>query len=267
MITLEPIEGLSNRMRAIAAVIALCRDIDTELRVVWTRSTGCNCRFRDIFEPLPGVKLVDRGLWANRLLRRVELYTRRHTREIRQDEITRLAHAGYDFHQLATERSTFIQTYDNFYPLDERPFEAFVPVSALLKEIDRITSSFAPHTLGVHIRRGDHLASRTRSPTSAFVDRIEAELAERPNTLIYLATDSEEVETKLRRIFADRILSCPKTFSRSSVAGIRDAVVELYCLARTHRILGSYFSSYSQTAAQIGAIPLEVIDRADAPTE
>jgi hypothetical protein len=35
---------------------------------------------------------------------------------------------------------------------------------------------------------------------------------------------------------------------------MQDAVVDLFALARTSRILGSYFSTFSETAASIGGI-------------
>jgi len=49
---------------------------------------------------------------------------------------------------------------------------------------------------------------------------------------------------------------------RNSLQGMQDALVELYTLSRTSRIIGSMQSSYSETAAQIGRIQCEFINKA-----
>jgi hypothetical protein len=80
-------------------------------------------------------------------------------------------------------------------------------------------------------------------------------------THFFLATDDVNVELELKLIFGDRIISPPKDLSRQTVAGIQAAVVDLFVLAGTGRILGSYWSSFSEVAAWIGDIPLVVIKK------
>lgn len=47
--------------------------------------------------------------------------------------------------------------------------------------------------------------------------------------------------------------------SRNSVAGMVDGAIDLYCLAATRRIIGSYWNSYSEIAAELGGIDLEIV--------
>lgn len=47
--------------------------------------------------------------------------------------------------------------------------------------------------------------------------------------------------------------------ARQDENGIADAVVDLFILSRTQRLYGSYWSSFSEVAAQIGNIPLEIV--------
>jgi len=77
----------------------------------------------------------------------------------------------------------------------------------------------------------------------------------------YVASDSREEKMKLIRIFRDRIITDWKPVSRSTPEGVQDALIELYTLSRTQKILGSHHSSYSETAAEIGKIPYEKIKR------
>jgi hypothetical protein len=46
---------------------------------------------------------------------------------------------------------------------------------------------------------------------------------------------------------------------RSEPAGVQDALIDLYCLAKTQKILGSFHSSFSEEAALPGGINPEVI--------
>ena len=44
---------------------------------------------------------------------------------------------------------------------------------------------------------------------------------------------------------------------RNSLEGMKFAVVDLFCLSKTKKIIGSVGSSYSQIAAEIGGIEVE----------
>ena len=62
-----------------------------------------------------------------------------------------------------------------------------------------------------------------------------------------------------KNLFPGKILTYKKEFSRTDVKGVQDAVIDLYSLAASCKIYGSYFSSFSDIAARIGDIPLKVI--------
>lgn len=98
------------------------------------------------------------------------------------------------------------------------------------------------------------------SPTEAFVARIEAAIASDEADTVFVATDDPAEEDVLRRAFPGRILSYPKrSLDRASPEAIQDALVDLYCLASTDKLLASYWSTFSETAVQIGAIPVDIV--------
>ena len=47
--------------------------------------------------------------------------------------------------------------------------------------------------------------------------------------------------------------------TRDSLDGMKMAVAELFALSRTSKIIGSYYSSYSQIAAELGNIAIEYV--------
>jgi hypothetical protein len=258
VITLHPMCGLGNRMRAIASGVALAREIGRPMRVIWVRSKGMQCRFDALFEPIPGVPVLERTPQPHRILRRFAIHLGKYSHLVQQPDIKRMRGERSEWREIARRRSPYISTYDGFYRC-RHDLEIFRPRAPLQREIERTTAGFGPHTVGVHIRRGDHDRARQRSPTAAFIERMAADdLAAR----FFLATDSPAEESALSSHFPGRVITYRKASGRDSAAGIQGALVELYALARTSRILGSYSSSFSETAAEIGGVTLEVIDTA-----
>ena len=71
----------------------------------------------------------------------------------------------------------------------------------------------------------------------------------------FLATDDQREEDLLRSRFPGKIISNQsRTIDRNSVAGMHDALLDLYCLAASDKIIGSYWSSFTDTAADMYGI-------------
>ena len=51
-LTLVPVGGLANRMRAIVSAAALTGETGHTLHVVWFKDAGLNCRFDELFCPI-----------------------------------------------------------------------------------------------------------------------------------------------------------------------------------------------------------------------
>jgi hypothetical protein len=72
----------------------------------------------------------------------------------------------------------------------------------------------------------------------------------------YLATDDAAVKQKIVDKFGDRIITQQTRLSRSDNEGMVGSVVDLWALAATRQIIGSYGSSYSELAAELGNIEM-----------
>jgi hypothetical protein len=141
--------------------------------------------------------------------------------------------------------------------------------------VDSITSPFDSRTVGVHVRRGDAwnhpvLAGEyRRSPDDAFFSRMDRLLAADTGTTFFLATDSGETEERFRSRYGSAVFTNGgKRFVPSlhlqPKENQRDAVIDLFALARTSLILGSHYSTFSRMAAALGGARL-VIARSDPP--
>ena len=96
------------------------------------------------------------------------------------------------------------------------------------------------------------------SPIERYYQIIKKEVEIDSLVRFYLATDSEEVKHDLTSRFGKRIITIPLCLKRSLLQDMKDAVVDLYCLASTSRIYGSSASTYSLLAGKIYGIPVIV---------
>ena len=140
-------------------------------------------------------------------------------------------------------------------------FRIFQPIEKIQEQVRTFTDSFSRPTMGIHIRRTDNIASISQSPTELFIEKMREEISKDEDCQFYVATDSEEEKKRLKDIFGERILTLPRAADRNSIAGMQDALVELYVLSHTRKIMGSMQSSYSETAAQISNIRCELLTK------
>lgn len=265
-LTLVPFGGLCNRLTAIASAVALSRRRGAQLRVLWCRKAWCACRFEDLFRPLPAdvalrsvgrlPLLMERNLPRNlRSMARVRRALGWRSIDDFQNEDGRVSVEG----RLPQDGRVYISSCMALIP--DYGFEGlFRPNEAIQRRIDVLTSTFAHPIYGVHIRRGDHTTAMAHSPLTLFRERLHAILREEPQATFYLATDDARVKADLQaELGAHIVCNAPARLSRSSVEGMQDAVVDLWCLAATDKILGSYNSSFSIVAARLGGKELEVV--------
>ena len=86
---------------------------------------------------------------------------------------------------------------------------------------------------------------------------MAGELEARPDVRFFLATDDAEIKRRLLDRFGeDRIITARMELRRDSQEGMKGAVLDLFALSRTEKIIGSYYSSYSEIAAELGGIEL-----------
>lgn len=266
MISLVPVGGLCNRMRAIDAGIALQRRIGVPLRVYWESNDGLNCPFHRLFQPIPEIELIEGLPWTSRQLLR---FGRFHdpikvlswltgTAYYHHDEHERLVRDAHPQRSLLSTRRLHIISFARFHPTPEK-YHSFRPIPELEMRIAEVASQFTTWTIGVHIRRTDNINAITVSSTSKFRDAMEKAVVMEPRTKFYLASDCPDTIKELRDHFGDRIITADIPASRKSEEGIQQAVVELYALSRTSYMFRSHFSSFSRTAAEIGNINSKVI--------
>lgn len=223
---LEVCAGLCNRLRALVSGICAAEDLGETLHLSWPLEPSCNARFTDLFAfNMMGVTLTDEPFRGTKMCLSPEEW------EVQKDSL-----------------EIRIRSYAQFYRKD-RWLGHLRSLTPRQEFIEAANSLVTPGMIGVHIRRGDHIHCIKKSPTEAFIARMK----EYPEYVrFFLATDDPKEFHRLKNIFGDRIVFAGSPFDRSSLAGMRSAILDFVCLSKCAAILGSSGSTFSETAAAYG---------------
>ena len=264
MIVLRPGSGLCNRLRAMGSAIKLACELGVDLRVEWFRCPirrwaglcGMRVGFGDLFEPIPEVPVAEKIIVRNDLPWNFLKWSR-HNRNFYGEE--RRAEFVKDM-KAAPGTSRWIRTCFPFYSTPD--FSWVRPKPRIMDRINAFSRVFGDHCIGVHIRRTDNRAAIDGSPLSLFEEKMDEEIRQDDQVRFFVSTDDASVKDDLRRKYGDRVLFCEDVASRYTRKGEEDAVVDLMLLSRTRKIYGSYWSSFSEVAAGITGVPLEILIKA-----
>lgn len=146
------------------------------------------------------------------------------------------------------------------------------PVESLMTQIKDIQKLFnTNNTIGLHIRRGDsQFVSFNElynvSSDEMFCKVIDEEINKDPNVRFYLSTDCRSTHTRFKNWYDKYIIyNENKKFVINHNIFYKkkpyqsDAVIDMWLLSLTRKIIGTNFSSFNQVASKIGNISLEVV--------
>ncbi len=270
-ITITPYGGLANRMRALNSALELARTSLIPLKVVWFSNFELNAPFGELFEtPRYDALSVKEASFFDRFLYRS---SRRHTlwlpsitaplmfdTTIYSPDFIRLRDKGCIVDTILNGGRVLIESCYEFGNYSDSFSKNFIPKSDILSSVDDfVNKNFTSNTIGVHIRRTDNTLSIKNSPLTLFCDAMQREINLCADTKFYVATDDKPTKSELKRIFGDRILSIDTDCNRDSLQGMKEAVKEMWLLSHTSKIYGSFYSSYSEVASQLGGIPLHIL--------
>lgn len=256
-----------------AVAIKLARGSGKKLCVYWQRDKYLNADFEDLFELPEDIRITKPPLeftvWSGikSLSPRLQQLSDRYLRLLNFDFLFLDSMSKLVWHnkinlQEEVNKSTnvLIVSCQEFNYFNVEDYKVFVPEASLQKKISAASAKFDNNTIGIHIRSTDNLDAIKNSPFQLFAERIEEEINVNPAATFFLSTDNKKYQDLLVKKYGNgTILFNEKEFSRNKTQGIKDAVVDLFCLSRTSKIYGSYFSSFSAVAGRIGGVPITIL--------
>lgn len=266
MITVQPQGGLCNRLRVVASSCLLAQAAGQPMRVLWHCSPDFNARFDALFDThglsfevseyramnLPGRLLARaRGPWAR--LRGAVLLGERETEP-----------GVFDLQATAARlrgREVFVHTNSRL-AFQAGMFDVFRPKGEAAARLQPLLNRLR-RSVGVHVRRTDNTRAAAISTLARFIELMRAEQTADAGSEFFVATDEPQVLAELQQHFGPAVWAYPKrAYARSEPTAIVDALVDLQALAHSRKLIGSHWSSFTDTAAEWRGIPL-VIARAE----
>lgn len=268
-----PIGGLANRMRVIDSAYRFCTTHNKKFMICWERNQILNCQFNKLFKPLKYLKESNSYCYI-RFLYKVERrfrLVRWFVQMLEKCHILKIFKEGqYEELRAFSKKGgdkflwVIVESYSVFFRTEEDDFlrDLFQLNDLMLQRLKNETKAFKNNVIGVHIRRTDNKNSIEQSSLELFIEQIQKEIVKDSEVQFYVASDDTSVKEQLLQIFgAERIIIPTGIINRDSEEGIRQAVIEMYALSSTNRILGSYYSSFSEIASSIGNVKLEVLKK------
>jgi hypothetical protein len=282
----RPTQGLANRMRVISSFRILARYSGRVFELCWAPSNGWSDEdLSELFEnDRPRVSLDEfdgycqNGLAIHKARRMVgrdeeqkKMWEWREGSGMHQvfdlEAFPVVTYSGQARCYTLADPATGARLLPDFVGAYRATLKEWRPVPSIRAKVESLAAACGSHTVGVHVRRGDawdspRASGFRRSSDAAFFARMDAELAAEPRTKFFLATDRAETEERFRERYPNAVIVNRDKRFVPSVRGRpkdnqRDAVVDMFALARTRKILGNNYSSFSEMAGAIGGIEVQ----------
>ena len=239
---LQVLAGLANRIRAMISGICLAEDLGIKCIVHWSIDHACGAPFESLFNPasLPDFVSVTH-LPLLKAYQCLSIDDMEHVKKV------------WD-----RQKPLVLKSYGHFHRSDmprwTRYLRKLQPTEEIYKGVEaRLPPFDQSRFLGVHIRRGDNLKSIEASPLQAFLKRMDED-----DSFFVVATDDLWIREALKQRYTGRVWFPAKTLERHTEEGMKEAVIDFFCLTRCPSILGSFYSSFSEIAALYGGSKLEM---------
>ncbi len=256
--TVVPMGGLGNRMRVIRSAYALALEAGADVRVAFAENAECRCRFEDVFAELglpSGNFRISPAEWLDTPPSRLNLHLPQMARKFfyglqlngfsasDKETVLRIS---------AASQSVYISTCYEFFGNALEMSSLFKPSAAVNDAVEAFTGRFGGRTVGFHVRTTDNAPAVSKSPCSLFEEAARRELDAHPETIFFLATDSNGVKRRFVSEFGSRVITSDAELSRSSFRGMIAAAADMFALSHCDAVYGSHYSSFSEIAAELG---------------
>ncbi len=246
---LIPTDGLCNRLRAIAAAKRLGVELGMKISVVWQWGNwGDLFALDDSLTVLSGLSEDEQELPKISTLLAKDGGGRSNQQLDLPMEPRFILKTGHIFSVARCAPATPVSLRD-FYP---KP-------SAVVTEIvdEFVTEHFTQPTVGIHIRRTDNTESQKRSPDELFLNAVSELVTEKKQ--VFLGTDNPETRRQFKQKFGPSIVERVKfndeairwPRAQSTIVDVCDDWIDLLLLSRCDYVLGSGYSSFSDTAISL----------------
>lgn len=289
---LEPLNGLANRLRAIASAAVVSRKLNFIFLIYWKADIHCDCKFDDLFDAKNLLVSATEFPWyknsspSNILTIPISSFTEKFMYTIPcngwvdEDLLPKIKSFDAVYYRTACILPSSLTSYREECNWLKDNLKI---VPHLSKKIEEFSLKWnLPECIGIHIRRGQPdkqfqyessdnwnpqqreklRKARSESHFWFFMQEIERLWAVNPQQKFFLCADRESTYQAFRQSYpekANEILYITRTVYDRSLLQLESALFDVVCLSRCKEILGSPWSSFTEVAARLRyGIPLKV---------
>lgn len=249
-----PKGGLSARLRVLASALVVAESQQAPLTVVWTAEHNTFAAPTSLLFDLTALPY-----WATV----IDLFTLPDSLWDTARQIDRPDQFPYYLQTLGWRRPIRVKSSAPLANSYTDALRLIRPSAELVALRTSIFSQVVGKTLiGVHLRASGSPETAYYSPPAVFWNAMTTILAINPDTLFYVASDTQgERDEAIRRFPGQVLLGFATLLGRNDPYGSVQDAVDFFCLAECSKILGSYGSGFGELAAEYAGIPFEVMSR------
>lgn len=254
IVIIKVLYGLGNRLRALASAYSIAEKTKKKLYVIWEKDFHCDCEFNDLFE---NSLCINNTIKEDIDMNNCDVYNYINDKnkyiDTSSDKIIYIESNGILNHE-----SSFLHFYSFLHNLK--------PVKNIR---DIIESYNVSNCIGMHIRMdgGENYQTnqaengnnwkddekelmykyRHMSHIDNFINQINEEICNDPNTIFFIATDLKSNYDKLINIYGeDKIKYIKREQYDRSIEQLYYAVADILVLAKCRKFYGSFWSSFTE---------------------
>ena len=255
--------GLSNRIKCLISSMKIADKTNRKLLLFWSKDKSCNCNFKDLFENK--IKEISKeDLKKIIITKKYEIYQdslknfKNKKKFILIDNAKLLGFLGKDiyirFNEIPKEIKEGVLKY----------FKKLKIKKGILKKVQNFSKRFNKNTVGIHARKGDFKILKSGigivSTNEKFFEKIKEIIEKNSKVKFFLSTGCKDTEKKYIKKFGKKIiLFNKKTRKREEENSVQEAFIDLLLLSKTKVILGTYGSTFSETAWWLNNCKSELI--------
>lgn len=251
-INILPVGGLCNRLRVMKSARLLSRDSGRPAAIWWAVNCEMNVSFSSLFEYDGNMGFYLREGRLSSFMSRY-VFSKINPKWCNWQDKDRFVE-----NSLHGGKISYFSSFADFYGLGGG-YDFLRPKSHIAEKVMKWCERLGEMPFGFHIRRTDNVKSIKYSPDELFINKAKSLVASDANVKFFLATDDLGVRDKFRKLFGRHCVT-RNVAARQDSKGVEDAVVDMLLLSSCKRgVYGSYWSSFSKVAAEIGNCPFKLM--------
>lgn len=267
-IDIVPFGGLGNRLRVFNSALFLGKEIGVEINLGWIVKAELNAEFSDLYQSatLPYGRIGKLKMKAYTFFLK-HIFVQKYPRIYRffLSFIYDLVVFDQDIlswpkrelqNRIQSSNKVLIASCYQFWEF--RDYNNFRLKDTLKSKVDEVSQDFE-NVVGVHIRRTDHVDIIKSSSLNAYLNKMDELLRLSTDQRFFICSDDQGVKNELSQKYGNQVFFNEVELSRASFSGMEGAILDIYLLAKTNKIIANSKSSFAVMASKIGKLK-EIIE-------